>query len=64
MNLMMMLERGELERSEDEKTAEITGERDPLRGTKKNKPITLSNKFNALQNNDDTDGDDEHEEIL
>ena len=63
MNLMMMLERAKPERNDpEEKTAEVTGERDPLRCTKKIEPIALSNTFNALQNNDDTDSEDENEE--
>ena len=63
MNVMMMLERdsaggdkeSETEATDTELQIRITGERGPLRGTRRVEPIKFCNKFNALQDIDDED---------
>ena len=71
MNVMMLLETGDAgERSEkkvnktDNKTTvsktRIAGERDPMKGAKRDEPILLCNKYIALQD-DDEDTDEQTE---
>ena len=65
MNGMMMLERGRRDKdAKDEgievklrQTTKIVGERDPLRGTARARPIELQNKHDVIQA--DVDSDDE-----
>ena len=62
MNLMMMLERGLEAKEKDRQATKISGERDPLFGAKRGEPITLLNKLEALQTENDID--DENEELI
>ena len=66
MNLMMMLERGSERNNNNDSlgTTKNTGERDPLLGRKKSEPITLLNKFGALETDSDTDDEEEDEELM
>ena len=62
MNVMMMIERGgETERQDnaeeaDARLTKIVGERDPLKGTRRARPIELQNKYGVFQ--EDVDSED------